>query len=87
MAWAQAAGNPAWYSIEHSDGGDQHRKLTPEQEFASALVVEALSHFAGFPLQVTNSVNEPGYGVHVMGGVAWGDHTCPGLARGLPSAR
>lgn len=78
MAWAQVDGNPDWYSIEHEDHGDQHNPLTAEQIAASAQVVEVLSGFAGFPLQVTDSVNGTGYGVHVMGGAAWGGHTCPG---------
>ena len=29
-------------------------------------------------MQVTNSVDVKGYGTHVMGGGAWGGHTCPG---------
>jgi nucleoside phosphorylase len=41
--------------------------------------VELLSRFAGFPLQVTDIVTGTGYGVHSMGGKAWGDHTCPDL--------
>lgn len=77
-AWAQVAGNLEWYSIEHADNGDQHNPLTAAQIVASAQVVECLSHFAGFPLQVTNSTSGTGYGVHNMGGQAWGGHTCPG---------
>ena len=45
---------------------------------ASAQLVEVLSRFAGFPLQVTDSVDIKGYGTHVMGGAAWSGHTCPG---------
>lgn len=77
-AWHAEAANLTWYGIEHADAGDQHRPLNKVQVRASAQVVEALSRFAGFPLQVTDSVTGRGYGVHVMGGAAWGDHTCPG---------
>jgi hypothetical protein len=79
IAWAQVAGNRAWYSIEHADNRDPNNPLTDDQITASAQLVEFLSRFAGFPLQVTNSVDGKGYGRHSMGGKAWGDHTCPDL--------
>ncbi len=78
IAWAQMAGNATWYSIEHADNGDPAHPLNELQVRASAQVVEALSAFAGFPLQMTDSVAGRGYGIHVMGGAAWGGHTCPG---------
>jgi hypothetical protein len=78
IAWAEVDGNATWYSIEHADNGDQHNPLTAEQITASAQVVELLSRFAGFPLIVTDSTAGRGYGTHVMGGAAWGGHTCPG---------
>lgn len=78
IAWAQAAGNDAWYSIEHADNRNTEDPLTEAQLTASAQIVEVLSRFAGFPLQVTDSVDVKGYGIHVMGGAAWGGHTCPG---------
>ena len=78
IAWAQRAGNDTWYSIEHADGGNPENPLTDAQLVASAQLVEVLSAFAGFPLQVTDSVSGTGYGTHVMGGAAWGGHTCPG---------
>lgn len=78
IAWAQVAGNLEWYSIEHADNGNTRNPLTDAQITASAQLVEMLSAFAGFPLQVTDSVNRKGYGTHVMGGAAWGGHTCPG---------
>lgn len=77
MAWAQMAGNPEWYSIEHEDHGDPRVPLTDAQITASAQILECLSAFAGFPLQEANSITERGYGVHYMGGQAWGGHTCP----------
>jgi hypothetical protein len=79
IAWAQVAGNLTWYSIEHADNGNPDNPLTDAQITASAQLVEVLSGFAGFPLQVTNRVHGKGYGVHYMGGAAWGGHTCPDL--------
>ena len=78
VAWAEMLGNYTWYSIEHADHGDTENPLTQAQMDASAQVVECLSSFAGFPLKVTNSVWGAGYGTHVMGGVEWGNHSCPG---------
>lgn len=78
IAWAQMAGNHEWYSIEHADNGDQHNPLTQQQMDACAQVVECLSAYAGFPLRVTNSTSGRGFGTHVMGGAAWGGHSCPG---------
>lgn len=77
MAWAEAGGNPNWYSIEHADGGDPDVPLTDAQLTASAQVVEALATFGVFPLQVSDSPGQEGYGVHSMGGTAWGGHSCP----------
>lgn len=77
MAWAQKAGNSNWYSIEHADRGNPDNPLTEAQVFASAQVFEALSAFAGFPLREANTISEHGYGIHYMGGEAWGGHTCP----------
>ncbi|HMF14663.1 MAG TPA: N-acetylmuramoyl-L-alanine amidase [Gemmataceae bacterium] len=79
IAWAQEAGNQAWYSIEHADNANPNNPLTDAQMTASAQVVECLSAFAGFPLQISDDVNAKGYGVHNMGGAAWGGHTCPDL--------
>jgi hypothetical protein len=76
-AWAQEAGNEAWYSIEHEDGGDPTVPLTDAQMWTSAQLVEVLSAFAGFPLQVATSTTMKGYGAHYLGGAAWGGHTCP----------
>jgi N-acetylmuramoyl-L-alanine amidase len=78
IAWAQMAGNLAWYSIEHADNGNTQNPLTQAQVVASAQLLEVLSRFAGFPLQVTDSTSVKGYGTHVMGGANWGGHTCPG---------
>lgn len=78
-AWAQEDGNPEWYSIEHADNGNPDNPLTYKQKVASAQLVECLSAFANFPLEVTDSTDGKGYGTHAMGGAAWGGHTCPDL--------
>jgi N-acetylmuramoyl-L-alanine amidase len=79
IAWAQEAGNLEWYSIEHADNGNPDNPLTDAQLTASAQLVECLSAFAGFPLQISDDVTTKGYGTHYMGGIPWGDHTCPDL--------
>jgi hypothetical protein len=75
---AEKAGNKAWYPIEHADDGKTQNPLADAQVTASAQLVEVLSRFAGFPLQVTDAVTVQGSGTHVMGGDAGGGHTCPG---------
>lgn len=81
-AWAQMDGNAAWYSVEDADNTHPSNPLTPAQVTAFAQILECLSAFAGFPLQVTDSPDMKGLGWHGMGGVAWGDHpNCPGDVR------
>lgn len=81
-AWAQVDGNPMWYSIEDADNTHPSIPLTGAQITAFAQILECLSAFAGFPLQVSDSVNVRGLGWHGMGGVAWGNHpNCPGDVR------
>lgn len=79
VAWHAMAANETWYGIEHADAGNPDNPLTDAQLWASAQVVECLSEFAGFPLQVTDSTTGTGYGTHSMGGANWGGHTCPDL--------
>jgi len=80
VAWHAVAANQAWYGIEHADNGNPENPLTRAQVEASAQLLELLSRFADFPLQVTNDVNVKGYATHNMGGAAWNPngHTCPG---------
>lgn len=81
-AWAQGGGNPDWYSIEDADNTHPSIPLTAAQVTAFAQILECLSAFAGFPLQVSDSVDVKGLGWHGMGGVAWGNHpNCPGDVR------
>lgn len=82
VAWAEAAGNNRWYSTEMADNGNPANPLTSEQIVASAQLLECLSAFAGFPMQISNSPSVRGYGWHGMGGQAWGGHLqCPGDVR------
>ena len=82
IAWHAAAANHAWYGIEFADNAAPSNPLTPQQITASAQLVECLSAFAGFPLQVSDSPSVKGYGWHGMGGDAWGGHPgCPGSVR------
>jgi N-acetylmuramoyl-L-alanine amidase-like protein len=80
-AYAEAAGNLAWFSAESSDGGNPNRPYTTAQLWALAQLAELLSRptVGNFPLQVTNSTGGLGIGVHNMGGSAWGGHSCPDL--------
>lgn len=72
-AWAQAAGNPSYLSIEcegyHGDA------LTQRQVAAVAGIVA----WAHVPLVKTDHPGLGGLGWHGMGGAAWGGHVdCPG---------
>jgi LysM repeat protein len=76
-AWAQAAGNRNWLSIEHEGyAGDT---LTAPQLAATAKIVAWAQQIYKFPLQATDSTSGKGVGWHGMGGSLWGGHTgCPG---------
>jgi hypothetical protein len=84
IAWHAVNANPNWYGIEHADNGNPGNALTEAQIDASAQLVELLSRstVGRFALQVSNSTGTEGYGVHYMGGTAWGGHSCPQLANG-----
>lgn len=76
-AWAQAAGNRDWLSIEHE--GHAGDSLTAAQLAATARILAWAHTQHGVPLQSTDSVDGRGLGWHGMGGSAWGGHTgCPG---------
>lgn len=79
-AWAQAAGNADYHSVETSGRPDE--AMEPAE-------VEALAHLyawghkeLGWKLQLADKPGEPGFGWHGMGGAEWGGHTgCPGDKR------
>lgn len=79
VAWAQAAGNSSWHSVETE--GFPGEALTPAQ-------LTALGHLYawgrvewGWALQQADSPSGFGLGTHSMGGTAWGGHACPGPIR------
>lgn len=78
-AWAEAGGNPFWYSCEMADNGNPNNPYTEAQLDRAAQLAEFLSRpsVGNFPLQVTDSVTGEGLGTHSMGGAAWGGHSCP----------
>lgn len=76
-AWAQAAGNPNWLSIENEGRGGQ--ALTDAQIDACAKVLAWAHQVYAVPLQVASDPLGRGLGHHAMGGSAWGSHpNCPG---------
>lgn len=79
-AWAQAAGNPYYASVETE--GHPATALTAEQVEAVAQIY-AWGHATwGWPLQVVDSTTAHGLTWHGVGGAAWGGHNgCPGDKR------
>lgn len=76
-AWAQAAGNDNYLSIECE--GLCGQTLTDEQLHSCAAVLAHASTFHGVPLVLANTPGQHGLIYHAAGGVPWGDHPdCPG---------
>ncbi|MFF9554604.1 N-acetylmuramoyl-L-alanine amidase [Streptomyces albus] len=76
-AWAQAAGNTAWLSVENE--GKAGDTLTTAQLDANARVLAWAHKKYGVPLKVATSTSDRGLAYHALGGSAWGGHTsCPG---------
>lgn len=78
-AWAQAAGNPYWISVENEGrGGDS---LTLSQVANAGRLLAWLHDVYATPLQITTDTMGRGLAYHGMGGVPWGNHpSCPGSA-------
>lgn len=78
-AWHAFAANTAWYGIEHADNGNTRNPLTEAQIEADAQLLECLSAFAGFPLNVSNDPAVKGYAYHSLVH-EWNlsNHSCPG---------
>ncbi len=79
VAWAEAAGNPNWWSCE-CEGLDTEPH-TPAQVDTLAHLTVWLLTLSPFTLQVTDDVNGQGITSHRCGGKAWGGHSCPGDQR------
>ncbi|MCK9929416.1 N-acetylmuramoyl-L-alanine amidase [Frankia sp. Mgl5] len=78
-AWAQAAGNSYWISVECA--GFDSEDYTPIQvQRLAELYAWGMREFGWAP-QVTDSPDGYGLGTHRMGGKAWGLHRCPGPIR------
>lgn len=76
-AWAEAMGNPNWFSVENE--GNSGESLTPQQVESIAKLFVWLSKLEGFPLRESTNPAVSGLGHHAMGGAGWGGHLdCPG---------
>lgn len=78
-AWAEEAGNSLWWSAE-CEGLDTEPH-TPAQIDTLAHLLVWLHGLSPFPLQVTDDPNGQGVTSHRCGGIAWGNHSCPGDQR------
>jgi hypothetical protein len=83
VAWAQAAGNPNWYSIECEDRRNSGTPMTDSQLTVFAQIYSALAERDGFGYAVTDDTSGGrGLITHGDGGNAWGGHPdCPGQVR------
>jgi len=77
MAWAQAAGNKNYFSIEFE--GNSGDSLTQDQIEGAAQILAKMHRELGVPIQLANFPGERGLIYHAAGGAAWGGHPdCPG---------
>ena len=79
MAEHAIAANPHWYAVENADDGNPNNPYTDAQLSRIAQILELTSRpeYGRFTLQVTDSPDKEGLGMHNMGGAAWGGHSCP----------
>ena len=77
VSWAEAAGNPFWTSCENES---QPGELLTAHQIDKIAELYAWGHVKyGWPFQITDNPNRAGFGLHGMGGAAWGSHPdCPG---------
>lgn len=76
-AWAEAAGNPRWLSLE-LEGYATEAMTAAQVAWAGRLYSWGAAQF-GWPNLVTDNMNHGGLAWHGMGGAAWGGHyDCPG---------
>jgi hypothetical protein len=76
-SWAQGVGNPTWWAIETE--GFPGEPLTSEQIKELARIHKVL----GAPNLLAEAPGQRGIGTHYMGGVAWGNHSCPDPSPGV----
>lgn len=80
-AWAQAAGNATYNSVETEGYPDE--PLTDAQIKAIAHLYVWGANTYRWPYEVVNTIGAKGLGTHVMGGGSWSPshHQCPGTLR------
>ncbi len=79
-AWAEAAGNTSYVSVETE--GEPTDPLTPAQIATFAKLYNWLHAQYGIPYVITDTPGQQGFITHGDGGVAWGNHPdCPGPLR------
>lgn len=76
IAWAQAAGNRTYNSVETE--GFETEPLTDAQLNALAEIYVWGHHQYNWPVLLADVPGQSGFGYHAMGGAAWGNHPCPG---------
>ncbi len=79
MAWAEAAGNPYFWSCEFE--GQVDEPMTSQQLDMGGRLIAWLYGLHTFPLVVNTSPDGQGITPHYAGGAAWGGHSCPGPTR------
>ncbi len=79
-AWHAFAANLEWYGIEFEDAGNPDNPISGKAITAGAQLLECLSAYAGFPLQVCDDPQGQGFAYHSLSD-AWNlnHHTCPDL--------
>lgn len=79
-AWAEAAGNHNYISVETE--GQPSEPLTQKQLESFAKLYAWIAQMYKVPLTITDTPGQPGFITHGAGGSAWGGHTgCPGELR------
>jgi hypothetical protein len=79
QSWCQADGNSWGPAVEMA--GMPGEPMTQFQLDEAARIYKIGHDEYGWPYQVTDSIYKKGHGTHVMGGLAWGGHSCPGSIR------
>lgn len=79
VAWCQVAGSTTWHSVETE--GFASEPLTDAQVQKLAKLYAWGNIALGWPMRAANTPLESGFGLHSMGGIAWGGHACPGDSR------
>ena len=77
--WCQVDGNYNYAAIETA--GLPSEPLTDAQMASIAKILAIYRDEHGMAMQVANKPGQKGFGIHSMGGQAWGGHSCPGTLR------